>query len=151
MADPVEKLKRKMLEKLRDAGAPEIVSDAVDLLTPDDVTDLGMTAAAAMIPGGAVVKGISKTKKLTGMAAKIAQDKAAHRAAMRGLEKAGAEAARSAENTAVAAGIGTLPIMASEMDGSEADEKIKELIQKRRQKNLDKQEKKRTMVQGVRG
>lgn len=86
MADPVEKLKKKMLEKLREAGAPETAIEAVDFLSPDDITDLGITAAASLIPGGAIAKG----------ATKIAKGAAKTGKAIKGAVKKGAEGAISA-------------------------------------------------------
>jgi len=71
--DPVEKLKKKMIEKLRESGAPAAAVDAVDFLTPDDVTDLGISAAATLIPGGLVAsKAIKTVGKGSAKAAKLA-------------------------------------------------------------------------------
>lgn len=95
MADSIEKLKRKMLEKLRDAGAPEIVSDAVDLLTPDDITELGIAAAASIIPGGTIVRTAGKAASKAGKA--IAQGaKTTGKAIAKAAEKDPAGAALTA-------------------------------------------------------
>jgi len=61
--DPVEKLKKKMIEKLRESGAPAPAVDAVDFLTPDDLLGLGITAATSILPGGFVA---SKAVKAAG-------------------------------------------------------------------------------------
>ena len=59
--DPIPDIKKKLLDKLRETGAPKVVTDAIDLLSPDDLQDVGLTAAAALIP----IPGASEAKMVT--------------------------------------------------------------------------------------
>jgi hypothetical protein len=135
--DPVEKLKKKMVSKLREAGVPETAVEAVDLLTPDDVEDLGMTAAAALIPGGAAVKTASKVTRKVIPVARAAGEKAAskagHAEAMRALEKAGREAGKDLD-AAILTGASSIPLMVTEASAEDFEKEFNRLKAKREAK-----------------
>jgi len=145
MADPVQELKKKMLTKMREAGLPKVAEEAVDLLTPDDLEDVGLTAAAAMIPGGAVAKTAEKVARKVMPVARVGMEKAAskigHTAAMRALEESGQEAARNIGTVATGV-IGSIPLMVTDASEEEFQKEFDRLKEKR----AAKKERRKDMV-----
>jgi metal-dependent amidase/aminoacylase/carboxypeptidase family protein len=145
MADPVAELKKKLLTKLRGAGAPKVVTEAIDLLSPDDLQDVGLTAAAALIPipGASEAKLAKKALKFGVRAAgpETVLESAAEKIALRSAREAvGKEVAQDIPKVAGSAGLiaGAAAAIDKKQTMDEDVEELKKLVEARKATGTDK-------------